>query len=122
MHSLKIARNCEHPFAIRDAVAFRQFRYFQIYHEKPILYGCGDFLNDYEGISGHDEYRSELTLMYFPVVNRTDGKLVELTAVPLEVIFTVSCIQLSLWFCAIRFETSDLTTLPMKMRAGFTAC
>ncbi|KAH7717378.1 polyglutamate synthase [Aphelenchoides avenae] len=46
----------------------------EVYRDKPILYGCGDFLNDYEGISGHEEYRSELTLMYFPVVNRKDAK------------------------------------------------
>jgi poly-gamma-glutamate synthesis protein (capsule biosynthesis protein) len=38
----------------------------EVYREKPILYGCGDFINDYEGITGYDEFRSELTLMYFP--------------------------------------------------------
>jgi len=30
-----------------------------------ILYGCGDFLNDYEGIRGYEEYRGDLALMYF---------------------------------------------------------
>lgn len=37
----------------------------EIYHGRPILYGCGDFINDYEGISGNEQYRSELGLMYF---------------------------------------------------------
>lgn len=37
----------------------------ELHHHCPILYGCGDLINDYEGIGGHDEYRSELSLMYF---------------------------------------------------------
>jgi poly-gamma-glutamate synthesis protein (capsule biosynthesis protein) len=31
---------------------------------KPILFGCGDFINDYEGISGHEAYRPHLVLLY----------------------------------------------------------
>lgn len=38
----------------------------EIYRGKPILYGCGDLVNDYEGIRGHEEYRGDLGLMYFP--------------------------------------------------------
>ena len=34
---------------------------------KLILYGCGDFINDYEGISGNEEYRGDLALMYIPL-------------------------------------------------------
>ncbi len=37
---------------------------FEIHRGKPILYGCGDFLNDYEGISGHEAYRDDLVLLY----------------------------------------------------------
>lgn len=32
---------------------------------RPVLYGCGDFINDYEGISGYEAYRPELALAYF---------------------------------------------------------
>ena len=39
-------------------------RAVELYKGKPILFGCGDFLNDYEGISGHEEYRSHLVLAY----------------------------------------------------------
>ncbi len=28
----------------------------EVYRQKLLLYGCGDFINDYEGISGHEEY------------------------------------------------------------------
>ncbi|MDX8479543.1 CapA family protein [Mesorhizobium sp. VK24D] len=37
----------------------------EVHAGKPILYGCGDFINDYEGIAGHEAYRPELSLAYF---------------------------------------------------------
>lgn len=52
---------------------------------KLILYGCGDLLNDYEGISGHGEYRPELSLMYFPEVDPATGGLRGLEMVPMRV-------------------------------------
>ncbi len=36
----------------------------EFHRGKPILYGCGDFLNDYEGIEGQDEFRSNLVLAF----------------------------------------------------------
>jgi poly-gamma-glutamate synthesis protein (capsule biosynthesis protein) len=57
-------------------------RGLEIYRDRLILYGCGDFLNDYEGISGHEAYRPELTLMYFPVLE--DGRLAQLTLAPMR--------------------------------------
>ncbi len=38
----------------------------EIYRGRPILYGCGDFLTDYEGISGHEAFRGDLALAYLP--------------------------------------------------------
>ncbi|MGZ5199214.1 MAG: CapA family protein [Telluria sp.] len=49
----------------------------EVYRGKPILYGCGDFLNDYEGISGYEEFRGDLALMYFPRMQA--GQLVRCT-------------------------------------------
>jgi poly-gamma-glutamate synthesis protein (capsule biosynthesis protein) len=56
----------------------------EVYREKLILYGCGDFINDYEGIEGYESFRSDLALMYFPTVNPADGKLSSLEMVPLQ--------------------------------------
>jgi len=56
----------------------------EVYRGKLVLYGCGDFLNDYEGIGGHEEYRPELATMYFPTL-AADGRLLGLTLVPLRV-------------------------------------
>lgn len=39
-------------------------RPIEVYRGRLVLYGCGDFLNDYEGIRGYDAYRGELRLMY----------------------------------------------------------
>ncbi|MEU1980930.1 CapA family protein [Nocardia sp. NPDC019395] len=36
----------------------------EIYRGKPILYGCGDVIDDYEGIGGHESYRPDLRLLY----------------------------------------------------------
>jgi poly-gamma-glutamate synthesis protein (capsule biosynthesis protein) len=57
----------------------------EVYKNKPVFYGCGDLINDYEGIAGHDEYRSELTLMYFPELDGGTGDLVRLELVPMRI-------------------------------------
>jgi poly-gamma-glutamate synthesis protein (capsule biosynthesis protein) len=50
----------------------------EVYRDRPILYGCGDFLNDYEGIPGHKDFRADLVLMYFPAFAAGIGRLVRL--------------------------------------------
>ena len=57
----------------------------EVYKGKLIVYGAGDFFNDYEGISGQKEYRGELSLMYFPEIETTTGKLRSLRLVPMEI-------------------------------------
>jgi poly-gamma-glutamate synthesis protein (capsule biosynthesis protein) len=57
----------------------------EVYNDKPIIYGCGDFLNDYEGISGYERYRDDLALMYFVRMNPETGKLVALEMVPTQI-------------------------------------
>ncbi len=57
----------------------------EVHAGKPILYGCGDFLNDYEGIGGREEYRGGLALMYFVTVDPSSGSLVRLEMRPLEI-------------------------------------
>ena len=57
----------------------------EVYDGSPIVYGCGDFLNDYEGISGHEEYRDDLVLMYLVTMQRWSGKLVRFEMVPFQI-------------------------------------
>ncbi len=56
----------------------------EVHRDRLILYGCGDFLNDYEGIGGHERFRPELTLMYFPRL-AADGRLRALELVPMKI-------------------------------------
>jgi len=60
-------------------------RPIEVYRGKLILYGCGDFLDDYEGIRGYEELRDDLVLMYFPTLDRATGRLVELRMTPLQI-------------------------------------
>lgn len=56
----------------------------ELHRDRLILYGCGDFLNDYEGIAGHEGYRPDLVLMYLPTLDPADGRLRALRLVPLR--------------------------------------
>lgn len=56
-----------------------------VYHGKLILYGCGDFLNDYEGISGYEGFRGDLALMFFVTLDSATGKLVSLIMTPMQI-------------------------------------
>jgi poly-gamma-glutamate synthesis protein (capsule biosynthesis protein) len=56
----------------------------EVYRDKPILYGCGDFLNDYEGIGGHEQFRGDLALMYFPTL--AAGRLARLAMTATQIL------------------------------------
>ncbi|HEY8378777.1 MAG TPA: CapA family protein [Nannocystis sp.] len=58
-------------------------RPIEVCEGRLILYGAGDLINDYEGISGHEAYRSELSLLYFPTL-APDGRLEALELVPVR--------------------------------------
>jgi poly-gamma-glutamate synthesis protein (capsule biosynthesis protein) len=57
-------------------------RPIEIYRGKLVLYGCGDFIDDYEGIAGHDEYRDDLRLLYLVSLEADTGRLAELRMAP----------------------------------------
>ncbi len=57
----------------------------ELYRNRLILYGCGDFLNDYEGITGYEEFRSDLSLMYFATVEAATDDLTRLEMAPLQI-------------------------------------
>jgi len=57
----------------------------EIYRGRPILYGCGDFLNDYEGIRRGEKYRGDLALMYLLTFRGATPALVEAAAVPFQI-------------------------------------
>lgn len=72
----------------------------EVYRNGLILYGCGDFLNDYEGIGGNEFFRSDLCLMYFASMETSTQRLLSLDMIPMQIKrFRVNCasVQDALW-------------------------
>jgi poly-gamma-glutamate synthesis protein (capsule biosynthesis protein) len=59
-------------------------RPIEVYAGKLVLYGCGDFLNDYEGIRGYESFRSHIALAYLPRIDEATGRLLSLRMAPLR--------------------------------------
>jgi poly-gamma-glutamate capsule biosynthesis protein CapA/YwtB (metallophosphatase superfamily) len=57
----------------------------EVYRNRLILYGCGDFLNDYEGISGYEHFRPDLAVMYLADLDPKSLDLAALELVPLKI-------------------------------------
>jgi poly-gamma-glutamate capsule biosynthesis protein CapA/YwtB (metallophosphatase superfamily) len=55
----------------------------EVYHDRLVLHGCGDLINDYEGIGGRERFRCDLRLLYVVSLDDT-GRLDELRMVPLQ--------------------------------------
>lgn len=60
-------------------------RPIEVYRNRLILYGCGDFIDDYEGIEGHEQYRDDLVLMYFATLSAATGELTALQMTPMQI-------------------------------------
>lgn len=60
-------------------------RPIELYNGRLVLYGCGDLVTDYEGISGYEAYRGDLALMYFPTLDADTGELAELRMTPMRI-------------------------------------
>ncbi len=60
-------------------------RPIEVYRGRLVLYGCGDFIDDYEGIGGHEQYRDDLVLMYFATLARATGELIALQMTPMQI-------------------------------------
>ncbi|MGW7466060.1 CapA family protein [Streptomyces xantholiticus] len=59
-------------------------RPLEAYRGKLILYGCGDFIDDYEGITGYEQYRDDLRPMYLVSVEPDTGRLADVRITPLQ--------------------------------------
>jgi len=56
----------------------------EVYHDRPIFYGCGDLLTDYEGIGGHEDVRGDLGGLYVLTLEAGTGRFVELDLHPVH--------------------------------------
>jgi poly-gamma-glutamate synthesis protein (capsule biosynthesis protein) len=55
-----------------------------VYRDRLVLYGCGDLVNDYEGIGGYEAFRPDLALAYLPRLDAASGRLLALRCIPLR--------------------------------------
>jgi poly-gamma-glutamate capsule biosynthesis protein CapA/YwtB (metallophosphatase superfamily) len=60
-------------------------RPIEIYRGHLVLYGCGDMIDDYEGIIGYEEYRGDLRLLYLASLDPDSGRLAALRMAPLRI-------------------------------------
>jgi poly-gamma-glutamate synthesis protein (capsule biosynthesis protein) len=56
----------------------------EVHAGKLVLHGCGDLVNDYEGIAPNGRQRSDLGCLYGVTLDRANGRLVGLEIVPLQ--------------------------------------
>lgn len=56
----------------------------EVYRGRLILYGCGDLINDYEGIASQETFDPSAVCLYFAQLARETGALMKLEIVPLQ--------------------------------------
>jgi poly-gamma-glutamate synthesis protein (capsule biosynthesis protein) len=59
-------------------------RPIEVYRGRLVLYGCGDFIDDYEGIRGYEQFRDDLRVMYLATLEADTGRLSALRMVPMQ--------------------------------------
>jgi len=56
----------------------------EVYRGRLVLHGCGDLINDYEGIAPHGDMRSDIGCLYFATLEVGSGALRRLEIVPMQ--------------------------------------
>src|SRR5207253_1594398 len=62
--------------AVVHAHSSHHVKAIEVFKGRLVLYGCGDFLTDYEGISGYETFRGDLALMYLVELDSGSGELI----------------------------------------------
>jgi poly-gamma-glutamate capsule biosynthesis protein CapA/YwtB (metallophosphatase superfamily) len=74
----------EEGIAIVHGHSSHHVKAIEVFKGRLILYGCGDFLTDYEGISGYEMFRGDLALMYLIELDSCSGELITGRLVPMR--------------------------------------
>ncbi len=80
-------RLIEQGIAIVYGHSSHHVRAIEVFKGRLILYGCGDFLTDYEGISGYPAaagFRGDLALIYLVELDSDNGELINARLVPMQ--------------------------------------
>jgi poly-gamma-glutamate synthesis protein (capsule biosynthesis protein) len=74
----------ERGIAVIHGHSSHHVRPIEVYDERLILYGCGDFINDYEGIAGYETFRDDLALMHLVEIDPRQSRLKDFRLVPMQ--------------------------------------
>jgi poly-gamma-glutamate capsule biosynthesis protein CapA/YwtB (metallophosphatase superfamily) len=77
-------RLIEEGIAIVHGHSSHHTKAIEVFKGRLILYGCGDFVTDYEGISGYEMFRGDLALMYLIELDSNNRELVAARLVPMR--------------------------------------
>src|SRR5207249_667109 len=77
-------RLIEEGVAVVHAHSSHHVKAIEVFKSRLILYGCGDFLTDYEGISGYETFRGDLALMYLVELHSRSSELMSVRLVPMQ--------------------------------------
>jgi len=74
----------EQGVAIVHGHSSHHVKAIEIFQGRLILYGCGDFITDYEGITGYETFRGDLALMYLVELDQNTGELIAARLLPMQ--------------------------------------
>jgi poly-gamma-glutamate capsule biosynthesis protein CapA/YwtB (metallophosphatase superfamily) len=77
-------RLIEEGVAIVHGHSSHHVKAIEVFRGRLILYGCGDFITDYEGISGYEAFRGDLALIYLVDLDPDNGELVSARLVSMQ--------------------------------------
>jgi poly-gamma-glutamate capsule biosynthesis protein CapA/YwtB (metallophosphatase superfamily) len=77
-------RLIEEGVAVVHGHSSHHVKAIEVFKGRLILYGCGDFLTDYEGISGYEVFRGDLALMYLVELDSCSSELITARLVPMS--------------------------------------
>jgi len=82
----------------------------EVFKGRLIIYGCGDFVADYEGISGYQAFRGDLALMYLVELDSGSGELIAARLVPMQMrrfrLERASAADAK-WLCNLLYEVGE---------------
>jgi poly-gamma-glutamate synthesis protein (capsule biosynthesis protein) len=77
-------RLIEEGVAIVHGHSSHHVKAIEVFKSRLILYGCGDFITDYEGISGYEAFRGDLALMHLVELESTIGEVINARLIPMQ--------------------------------------
>src|SRR6266481_1727105 len=77
-------RLIEEGVAIVHGHSSHHVKAIEVFGGRLVLYGCGDFVTDYEGISGYETFRGDLALMYLVELESITGEVINARLVPMQ--------------------------------------